>query len=276
MWSNTFRGWRTSFVNLFVLLTLVLNAAAEVSGVASVVPGVAPDLGLTLDMGAFIDANIVCYSTKLTFQKDTELLFTDEQLYGIAKMALAEMKTKFKADRIPPHRQPVMMAAMTVDKDIYISSSLKGNSFLYTHTNTRLKPEVVRALDRCQSGLQKSTKMPIDKEHRTKAACAEVMAVHQYYLDPDVPDAARKDPPPTRMVAYGTPPSGVAGPQAACGRGGQIRGGALTWGCSQFMADEGITVPRKPKPADIKVPYPFPGFMSNQISIMAPKYYNRD
>ncbi|KDN64079.1 hypothetical protein CSUB01_05097 [Colletotrichum sublineola] len=126
------------------------------------------------------------------------------------------MKTKFKADRIPPHRQPVMMAAMTVDKDIYISSSLKGNSFLYTHTNTRLKPEVVRALDRCQSGLQKSTKMPIDKEHRTKAACAEV------------------------------------------------------------MADEGITVPRKPKPADIKVPYPFPGFMSNQISIMTPKYYNRD
>ncbi|KDN64080.1 hypothetical protein CSUB01_05098 [Colletotrichum sublineola] len=78
MWSNTFSGWRTSFVNLFVLLTLVLNAAAEV------VSGVAPDPGLTLDMGAFIDANIVCYSTKLTFQKDTELLFTDEQLYGIA------------------------------------------------------------------------------------------------------------------------------------------------------------------------------------------------
>ncbi|GKT93405.1 hypothetical protein Ct61P_11255 [Colletotrichum tofieldiae] len=179
----SFSSWRTSLSSLFLLLTLILNVAAQT-------------LGLALDRTALSDAGRVVYSAKLTFEEDTGTLFSDAQLYGLARLAFDEIKTKFRADGIRAHRQPVMMAAMALGKDVYLSSNLKGGPFLYTYTDSRLKPQVVLALERCQTGLQQMIDLPVDQQHRTQASCAEVVAVHQYYLDPDVPEAARQDPRP--------------------------------------------------------------------------------
>ncbi|KAK1585589.1 uncharacterized protein LY79DRAFT_670984 [Colletotrichum navitas] len=254
----TFSSWRASFASLFVLLTLVLGAAAQ-------------SLGLALDEAVLDDANLVCYSKKLTFEQDASELFNDGQLYGLAKLAFEEMRTKFQGDGIRSRRQPGLMAAMAVGKDIYLTSDVEGGSFLYTYAGTGLNPDVVLALERCQTALQQDTDLPVDQQHRAKASCAGVFAVHQYYLDPDVTEEARKDPPPTRIVAYGKPGmSGPIGPQSACGGGGQMRDGVLTWGCKQFMEDEDITVPQEPEPAGISLPNPFPPFTDKQISILSP------
>ncbi|KAK1973691.1 hypothetical protein LZ30DRAFT_464674 [Colletotrichum cereale] len=256
---GAFTSLRTSFAGLLVLLTLVLNVAAQT-------------LGLALDKTASDDASLVRYSAKLTFEQDAGVLFDDEQLYGLAKRAYEEMQTKFPADGVHVEAQPVMMAAMAVGNDVYLSSDLKGGPFLYTYTDTRLKPSVVLALERCQTSLQQNPDLPAGQQYRTRASCAEVFARQQYYLDPDVSVEARQAPPPTRIVAYGRPSGqrGPVGPMSACGGGETMRNGVLTWGCKQFMADEGITVPAPPKPAQVSLPDPFPPFTGKQISIICP------
>ncbi|KAK2024503.1 hypothetical protein LX32DRAFT_656196 [Colletotrichum zoysiae] len=258
MGSGTFGSWRTSLAGLLVLLTLVLAAVAQ-------------ELGVALDKAALKDASIACYSSKLTFEKDASELFDDAQLYGLAQRAYEEMRSRFAADHMHEMMQPVMMGAMSVGKDVYLSSSLRGGPFLYTYADDRSKPEVVLALDRCQTALQQDSDRPIDKQHRTSANCAEVVALHQYYLDKDVSEEARKNPPPIRVAAFGK--GGVSGKTMAqnpCGGGAAVVDGVVTWGCRQFMAEEKITVPKKPKPAAMKLPDPFPAFTGKQISVVCP------
>ncbi|KAF4474300.1 hypothetical protein CGGC5_v010293 [Colletotrichum fructicola Nara gc5] len=200
----------------------------------------AQDLGLNLDTHARDKAQQIVYSSKLTFTQDTE--------------------------------QPAMMAVMAVEKDVFISSSLKGSGpSLYSLAPQHSKPRVVAALDRCQARLQSQKKVPVNKKHRTEAGCAEIFAVHQYYLDSDTSQRAHNHPRSIRVVAYGKGgQTGVIGPQNPCGGGEVInQEGFLTWGCRQFMADEGITVPRKPgKKVDIRLPRPFPTFTHKQISVV--------
>ncbi|KAL2879010.1 hypothetical protein SGCOL_005709 [Colletotrichum sp. CLE4] len=244
MWFNAGGSWGASLSSLFLLFTLILNVAAQT-------------FGITLDKSARDDAQRFVYSAKLTFEQDTGTLFNDGQLYGLARAAFNEMQTKFNAD-----------------KDVYLSSNLKGGPFLYTYADSRLKPQVVVALERCQTSLQQTARRgaTIDSQHRTQASCAEVAAVHQYYLDDAVTEAARNDPPPTRIVAYGKAgQDGPIGPQNACGGGDVVRNGVVTWGCKQFMADEQITVPRKPtNNLNLNLPNPFPKFTTTQVSVMCP------
>ncbi|KAK2004393.1 hypothetical protein LX36DRAFT_649952 [Colletotrichum falcatum] len=256
---STSSGWRASFSGLLVLLTLAPNAAAQ-------------ELGIALDKAGLDDANLVFYSTKLTFERDTRGLFTDDQLYGLAKTAFDDMRTLFPVQRIHAERQPVMMAAMAVGEHVYLSSDLKGGPFLYNDTNARVKPDVALALDRCQTALQQETDVPDGQQRRSRASCAEVFAVYQYYLDPDLSDAARKDHPPARIVAYGKPGMATKGkPQGACGGGGGATSdGVLTWGCEQFMDSEGIAMPNPPEPASVTLPVPLPPFTGKQVSIMCP------
>ncbi|KAK2053840.1 hypothetical protein LY76DRAFT_256878 [Colletotrichum caudatum] len=256
MGSSTFGSWRASLASLLVLLALA---------------AVAQELGVALDKAAFKDANIACYSKKLTFEKDTSELFNDAQLYGLAQRAYEEMKSRFAADHMHRMMQPAMMGAMSVGKDIYLSSSLRGGPFLYTYADGSSKPEVVLALDRCQTALQQNSDRPIDKQHRTDANCAEVVTLHQYYLDKDVSREARKHPPPMRVAAFGKGgATGKTKAQNPCGGGAAFVDGVVTWGCKQFMAEERITVPKRPRPAAMKLPDPFPAFTGKQVSIVCP------
>ncbi|KAK1974464.1 hypothetical protein LZ30DRAFT_812000 [Colletotrichum cereale] len=255
---GTFSSWRTSLACLLVLLTLSLAAVAQ-------------ELNVTLDRAAYQDLKIACYSNKLTFKEDTSVLFDDAQLYGLAQQAYEEMKSKFAVDYMDEMMQPVMMGALSVGKNIYLTSSLRGGPFLYTYADNSVKPEVIHALERCQANMQQTTDQRLDKQHRTEANCAEVVALHQYYLDKDVSKVARKNPPPMRVAAFGRGGvSGKTGAQNPCGGGGAVVNGVKTWGCKQFMEGEKITVPRKPKPAAMKLPNPFPAFKGKQISIASP------
>ncbi|OHE97342.1 hypothetical protein CORC01_07397 [Colletotrichum orchidophilum] len=261
MWFNVGSSWETSLSTLFLLFTLVLNVAAQT-------------LGVTLDKSARDDAERFVYSAKLTFEEDTGTLFNGVQLYALARLAFDQMAAQFNADGLRVHTQPVMMAAMALGKNVYISSNIKGGPFLYTYADARLKPQVLIALERCQTSLQDvaTEGTTVGPQHRTKASCAEIAALHQYYLDDAVDEAARVNPPPTRVVAFGRGGgTGPLGPQNPCGGGGVVVDGAMTWGCKQFMADEKITVPPKPnKKVVLDLPNPFPKFTTTQISIMCP------
>ncbi|OHE91050.1 hypothetical protein CORC01_13638 [Colletotrichum orchidophilum] len=240
MWSPAPRGWAFSLSGLLILFALFQSIAAQ-------------DLGLSLDKDARDEAQLIVYSSKLTFTQDTGALFSNDELYGLASLAYSQMQTKFDADGIRPQEQPAMMAVMAVEKDVFISSSLKGNGpSLYSYATQHSKPRVVAALDRCQARLQSEKKVPVNEQHRTGAGCAEIFALHQVGRAPsaasDASPQAHNHPPSIRVVAYGKGgQTGVVSPQNPCGGGEVINeAGSLTWGCRQFMADEGITVPRKP------------------------------
>ncbi|KAK7720851.1 hypothetical protein SLS63_009634 [Diaporthe eres] len=254
---NKQSNWSLNFHTLFLFLTLLLNVAAQ-----------APVLGVTLDTAARDDAERIIYSTKLTFNEDTGTLFSDAQIYGLARLGFEEMRTKYEADGVRQHEQPVMMAAMAVGKSVYISSNIKGGPYFYAYTDTRLKPEVTLALERCTTSLEQSRGVPVSGQHRTKASCAEIAALHEYYLDPDTSDADRQTRPATRMAAFGQPGGvGKMQPQAACGGPENVVDGHMTWGCKQFMSEETINVPKKPArtSADMNLPNPFPEFTTKQL-----------
>ncbi|KAH8763227.1 hypothetical protein F5883DRAFT_523701 [Diaporthe sp. PMI_573] len=262
MFFNKQSNWSVNFHTLFVFFTLLLRVAAQ-----------APVLGVTLDTSARDDADRIIYSTKLTFTEDTGTLFSDGQIYGLARLGFEEMRTKYATDGVEPEVQPVMMAAMAVGNSIYISSNIKGGPFFYAYTDTHLKPEVTLALERCTTSLEQNRGVPVSGQHRTKASCAEIAALHEYYLDPDVSDADRQTRPATRMAAFGQPGGvGKMQPQAACGGPENVVDGFMTWGCKQFMSEEQINVPRKPSrtSADMNLPNPFPQFTASQVSFVCP------
>lgn len=168
---NKQSNWSLNFHTLFLFFTLLLNVAAQ-----------APVLGVTLDTAARDDAERIIYSSKLTFTEDTGTLFSDAQIYGLARLGFEEMRTKYEADGVRQHEQPVMMAAMAVGKSVYISSNIKGGPYFYAYTDTRLKPEVTLALERCTTSLEQNRGVPVSGQHRTKASCAEIAALHEVCL----------------------------------------------------------------------------------------------
>lgn len=171
MMFNKQSNWSLNLHTLFLFFTLLLNVAAQ-----------APVLGVTLDKAARDDAERIIYSTKLTFNEDTGTLFSDAQIYGLARLGFEEMRTKYEADDVRQHEQPVMMAAMAVGKSVYISSNIKGGPYFYAYTDTRLKPEVTLALERCTTSLEQNRGVPVSGQHRTKASCAEIAALHEVCL----------------------------------------------------------------------------------------------
>lgn len=168
---NKNSDWSLNFHAVFLFFTLILNVAAQ-----------APVLGVTLDQSARDDAQRVIYSSKLTFNEDTGTLFSDAQIYGLARLGFEEMRTKYAADGIRDEEQPVMMAAMAVGNAVYISSNIKGGPFFYAYTDTHLKPEVTLALERCTTSLEQSRGVPVAGQHRTRASCAEIAALHEVRL----------------------------------------------------------------------------------------------
>ncbi|TDZ68227.1 hypothetical protein CTRI78_v002183 [Colletotrichum trifolii] len=260
MWLSFSSTQRVDLLSIFFLILILRNVAAQT-------------LGISLDGGARSDAKRVVYSAKLSFDQDTEELFNDAQLYGLARLAFQEMQGKFQRDQIRLSYRPSMVGVMAMGKVVYISSSLKGDSFIYTHADTRLKPPLTTALQRCQTSLQESPLLSSDRSHRVRASCSEVLAVQQSYLDDDVPKDQKVTAHAPRVAAFGR--TGRIGPvraQHPCeGDDEGPDGGFVTWGCRQFMNEEGIETPKRPEDADINLPSPFPTFTSRQISVACPE-----
>ena len=92
--------------------------------------------------------------------------------------------------------RPKTMAALAVGNEVYFSSSIAGvpkqnsaggpvsNGFLYDLVDPaglEHQPKIHHMLDACAATKVKNIPEP-SRLHRTKARCAEPMAIHQYYL----------------------------------------------------------------------------------------------
>ncbi|KAK4222285.1 hypothetical protein QBC38DRAFT_519445 [Podospora fimiseda] len=141
--------------------------------------------------------NVMC-SAHLTFKKPVSELFTDGQLWKMAKDAYDEMMIELdqygiaidpayplnhKKNMQRQRWRPNAMGIMAWGNEIILASSQKGQWFsVGAKTWTPVRDD----LEACQKANWDSVKPPgnDDKgpEHRTKGSCAEEMLAHQYYL----------------------------------------------------------------------------------------------
>ncbi|POS70388.1 hypothetical protein DHEL01_v211218 [Diaporthe helianthi] len=250
-------SWSLNFHALFVFFTLLLNVAAQV-----------PVLGIELDQGANDDAKRIIFSAKLTFKEDTVKLFSHAQIYGIARLAFEEMFREFPKTGLNTWLRPKSMAAMAIGNSVYISSPVKGGPYFYTYADTSLKPEVVLALERCSTSLQMRNKSPVAGQHKAQGNCAEIAALHTFYLDPEVSDADRQKRPRTRLGVFGLQNEGRALSDEIAPR----KHGQITWGCNLFVTSQKIETLRwwDLKDELMELPEPFPEFTVNHISFVCP------
>lgn len=178
-------------------------------------PGPTPaGLGIKQDRSALGQRNYV-WTSKLRYDGAVADLFSDDDLYALAKQAWDEMQTDIAArrpvngvqtaDTISKRDEPGMMGLIAVGNTIYLASSMKGGKFIYGYTSPNGQPaQVALALDRCQMALRTEFGENVKPHHTNKASCAEILAMHQYYLDPAVSDADKTTlPAGMRAAAYG-------------------------------------------------------------------------
>ncbi|KAK7727119.1 hypothetical protein SLS57_003153 [Botryosphaeria dothidea] len=223
--------WSTNNLPLFLLLSLVATVLAQL-----------PALNIKPDEAAKAQGHYI-WTSKAVYSSPTNDLFTGPELYGLARQAWDEMAADWeRAPRVVKNNRPGMMGALAIGNSVYFSSSAKGDNFFYRYTQPDGQPLAVQqALDACQLSLA-TTRDELDKPHYTTGRCAEIMALHQFYQDPDVSAAAKASPGPMRVVAYGAgrtfPPCGSSGDPD-------------TWGCKQFTDSMRIEVPEPPRPEDV-------------------------
>jgi hypothetical protein len=173
----------------------------------------AQGLGVKQDTSALSQDRYV-WTSKLMYDRPVSQLFTDTDLYALAKQGWDEMKADIEPRRpgklnpgpnsITKRREPGMMGLIAVGNTIYLSSSMKGGKFIYGFMSPNGQPgQVRRALEDCQAALQ-SVEDGTQDYHKNQGSCAEILALHQYYLDPAVSDAAKTTfPNGVRAAAYG-------------------------------------------------------------------------
>lgn len=189
------------------------------------------------------------WSSVATFDKDNTEISNEAEFYGIAMQAYQEMMADWDVQKTPGYRQPAVIAAMGIGQETYLSSSINGGSFVYQENGAN-RP-VNLALQSCRQGLEeKYPDTEIKEKHKTKASCAEVMAVHQYYTDPNQPSLSN-----TRIVAFGLQLNHDTQqyelkPKRPCGGLNKNAPDHTTWVCKQFMAFESITTLRKNRASD--------------------------
>ncbi|KAH6703002.1 hypothetical protein DL95DRAFT_461848 [Leptodontidium sp. 2 PMI_412] len=213
-------------------------------------------LGIRQDKSAVSQRNFV-WTSKLRYDSAVSTLFNDDDLYALAKQAWDEMQTDIaarrpvngrqNADTILKKDEPGMMGLIAVGNTIYLASSMKGGKFIYGYTGANGQPaQVALALDRCQMALRTEVDANVSPHHTNKASCAEILAMHQYYLDPAVSAADKSTlPAGMRAAAYGDGGNKKRGakPYEPCaGKAGD----ATTWGCSQFLGSMKIVAPPLP------------------------------
>lgn len=222
------------------LVCVILLASSFLSILASA------SLGIKQDQTAK-NKRLYVWSSVATFDKDNTEIFNTAEFYGIAKQAYEEMASDWSVQNTPERQQPNVMAALGIGNEIYFSSSVKGGSFVYDDNSRDLA--VAIALRNCQIGLQDfSPDITISEKHRTKASCAEVLAVHQYYQDPQHPPLG-----PSRMVAFGKQGNQLTA-MKPCGGINVNDPDYTTWGCKQFMEHELIEIFGKIDPVAIDPP----------------------
>lgn len=118
---------------VFFLVNLLSHAVAQTS------------LGIKQDQKAK-EQSLYIWSSVATFENDNGEIFSDAELYGLAKQAYEEMEADWKVQETPDSLRPAVMSAMGIGTEIYFSSSIKGGAFVYQKSNR--KAEVVLALNK--------------------------------------------------------------------------------------------------------------------------------
>lgn len=82
---------------------------------------------------------------------------------------------------------------------------MKGGKFIYGYRSPNNQPaQVALALTRCQGALRRELGDNVNSHLTDEASCAGLLAIHQYHLDPTVPDAEKTTlPTGTLAAAYG-------------------------------------------------------------------------
>ena len=89
--------------------------------------------------------NRYIWSSVATFEKDNTEIFSNAELYGLAKQAYEDMEADWERQNTPGWLRPAVMSAMGIGTEIYFSSSIKGKNFVYQESNRH--KEVVVALN---------------------------------------------------------------------------------------------------------------------------------
>ncbi|KAK0112343.1 hypothetical protein ONS96_001590 [Cadophora gregata f. sp. sojae] len=230
----SFNKESSRLTRLLLLLLVCLSVFAQAQGTETIeittsapssVPTVQPiiSLGIRQDKSALSQRNFV-WTSKLRYDSAVSTLFSDDDLYALAKQAWDEMQADIAARRpgngknantITKKDEPGMMGLIAVGNTIYLASSMKGGKFIYGYTGADGQPgQVALALDRCQMALRTEVDPNVAPHHTNKASCAEILALHQYYLDPAVSAADKaKLPAGMRAAAYGDGGNKKRGPK---------------------------------------------------------------
>ncbi|KAL1631112.1 hypothetical protein SLS56_004500 [Neofusicoccum ribis] len=227
---------RLNNFSLLVLLSFIVSVFGQL-----------PSLGIKQDQAAKSQSRFL-WSSVATYDSPTYDLFTGDELYGLARQAWQEMAADWEVHKSVRGNRPGMMGALTVGNSVYFSSSAKGDNFMYNYVAPDEQPlEVQAALKRCETSMASLTGDD-GKPHRTMASCAEIMALHQFYQDPDVDAATKANPGKMRVVAFGQGRKNKEGrPFPPCGD-------ENAWGCDQFTKNQGIEVPPIPSTVPDKDP----------------------
>ncbi|KAI9678745.1 MAG: hypothetical protein M1817_005802 [Caeruleum heppii] len=188
------RHRRSANVTVAIFWIFLFNAVAAIS-----------ILGIQKDPKA-ANKGLHVWSSVVTYDRPTdETLFTDAEFTALARQAHDEMWADFENWKEVLGKQkrewrPTVMAAMSVGKKIYFSSSLRGARGMLYEFEKRGEPksDILFALERCQLALQNTIGSDTEERHRTHGACGEIMARHQWYRDPD-----RQETDKVRMTAWG-------------------------------------------------------------------------
>jgi hypothetical protein len=231
------------FVNWFKIL---FAAALLLSLLASAVDPPLGALGIKKDLSI---EGAHHYHSKVTYKDVVTDISTldDNTLSALARDAYLEMVALYpyydppiQPNQKPQNyedgkeaRQPSVMTALALGRDIYFSSSIKGGKWWIYKINAEGSPGAqmtLNILKECASKTQPS--------HRTGGSCGEVMAISRWYQDGNLNNDI-KDQQNGRIVTWGrlfTSPdlaTDTMNVKAPCGTPDK-------WGCSTFVSETGL------------------------------------
>lgn len=232
--------------NPLKLMFLLLCLGTTIIQVLAVI-----DLGIKQDMNAERQ-KLYLFSGVVTFETDTDM-FTDTQLFGLARKAHLEMQEFFQVMQqnpnnpsgppvvarkgLPKKLQPSVMSALAVGKSIYFASSMKKcEAFLYQPArNDNGNNAIYKALIQCQIANGEKYGIEDPKRHRTGAGCGEIWSMFLFDKDTN-PNKPNWDE-PKRMVVWGPDENNENAPMPPCGQSNN----PTIWGCEQVVKQLGVT-----------------------------------
>lgn len=160
-------------------------------------------------------------STHLTFSRPVTELYSDAQLWKIARDAHAEMPAELQQYGLKNINRPAAMTILVWDNHMLLVSSQKGQQFIY---DSPIVTQVLRDLQICQATAGSS------ERHKNKGTCGEEMSAHIYYIyHPTGPHLRDRNPQATVGTWVGSPTN--AQQTDPCGEPG-------AWGCDYFVSDK--------------------------------------